>query len=177
MKLLKVLLEQEKILVPRRSREERAKNYDRILYKKIQQYIKDGSKGDLDFTGSPITSLPDNLEYVGGDLNLFNSGIKSLPDNLKHIAGTLFLENTPITSLPDNLKVEKDLNLMHSAIKSLPDNLVVLRNLSIDYTSIKFLPNNLKVGANFWINPSPLARKYSDEEIRNLADIGRRIFR
>ena len=36
MKLLKILLEQEKILVPRRSREEREKNHLRAAQQKIQ---------------------------------------------------------------------------------------------------------------------------------------------
>jgi hypothetical protein len=45
-KLLDILRE-NKILVPRRSKEERQKNYLIATEKKIQQYIKDGSKGDL----------------------------------------------------------------------------------------------------------------------------------
>ena len=67
-KLLDILNENKtKILVPRRSPEERAKNYLIATQKKIQQYIKDGGKGDLNLGNTPITSLPDNLS-VGGDL-------------------------------------------------------------------------------------------------------------
>ena len=135
MKLLKILLEQEKILVPRRI-EDRAKNYQITINKEIQQYIKDGSKGDLDLVGMPVTSLPDILEYVGGDLNLYQSKIKSLPDNLE-IGRNLYLDGTPITSLPKNLNVKSKLLIR-------------------------------------W---TPLAEKYTDEEIRNLADIGGDIVR
>ena len=156
MKLIEALLEQEKILVPRRSKEERAKNHLVVTQKKIQQYIKDGSKGDLNLSSTPITSLPDNLKYVGGDLNLYSSTIKSLPNNLE-VKGHLNLINTPITSLPNNLKVGKSLNLTSSEIKSLPDN--------------------LQVDGSLWILNTPLEDKYSDEEIKNLAKIKGVIFR
>jgi hypothetical protein len=95
-KLLDILNENKtKILVPRRSPEERAKNYQIVLQKKIQQYIKDGSKGDLNLRNTPITSLPDNLK-VGGYLYLENTKITSLPDNLS-VGGSLNLGNTPLS--------------------------------------------------------------------------------
>jgi hypothetical protein len=80
-----------KVLVPRRSPEERAKNYNIATLKKVQEYIKNGNKGDLNLSGTPITSLPDNLTKVGD---------------------TLYLMNTLITSLPDNLTVKKSLFLL-----------------------------------------------------------------
>ena len=58
-KLLDIL--ENKILVPRRSPDERQNNFLIATQKKIQQYIKDGSEGDLDLRDTPITSLPDNL--------------------------------------------------------------------------------------------------------------------
>ena len=170
MKLLKILLEQEKILVPRRSAEERAKNYQIAINKEIQEYIKNGSKGDLDLSDMPITSLPDILKYVGGDLNLYQSKIKSLPDNLK-VEEHLVLANTPIEYLPDNLKVKGSILLTRSAIKSLPDNFKVGRSLYLENTSIEDLPYNLEVGEDFWIRNSPIADKYSDEGIKTLANI------
>ena len=156
MKLIQALLEQEKILVPRRSKEERAKNHLVVTQKKIQQYIKDGSKGDLNLSSTPITSLPDNLKYVGGDLNLIGSKIISLPDDLE-VKGHLDLSYTSITSLPNNLKVGNSLHL--------------------DYSEIKSLQDNLKVGRGLWILDTPLEDKYSDEEIRNLANIKGTIYR
>ena len=112
-KLIDIL--ENKILVPRRSKEERAKNYKITTQKKIQQYIKDGSKGDLNLNNSPIDSLPSNLTGVGGYLNLENSQITSLPDNLK-VGGYLDLDKTKITSLPDNLKVRGDLYLNNTPL-------------------------------------------------------------
>ena len=81
MKLLKILLEQEKILVPRRI-EGRPEKHIRATQQKIQQYIKDGSKGNLDLQGTSIKSLPDNLKSVGGNLSLKGTPITSLPDCL-----------------------------------------------------------------------------------------------
>jgi hypothetical protein len=75
-------VEKSKLLIPRRSREERMKNYKIAIHKQILKYIKDGSKGDLDLSDTPITELPDNLT-VGGSLYLSDTQIKELPDNLK----------------------------------------------------------------------------------------------
>ncbi|MCK9273454.1 hypothetical protein M0P65_08005, partial [Candidatus Gracilibacteria bacterium] len=64
------LLAEEKILIPRRTPEERRKNFIIATQRKIQQYIKNGSKGDLNLSNTPITSLPDSLKQVGGSLDL-----------------------------------------------------------------------------------------------------------
>jgi hypothetical protein len=104
-----------KVLVPRRSKEEREKNYRIATLKKVQEYIKNGSQDNLDLKNTPITSLPDNLTKVEGSLYLENTPITSLPDNLT-VGGYLDLENTPITSLPDNLTVEGSLYLGNTPI-------------------------------------------------------------
>jgi len=143
-KLLDIL--ENRILVPRRSKEERQKTHIITLQKKIQQYIKDGSKGDLNLYKTPITSLPDNLK-VGGYLNLMG---------------------TPITSLPDNLEVEGYLNLMSTPLASLPNNLEVGGYLDLYKTPITSLPNNLKVGGYLNLMSTSISQKYSEEEIRKM---------
>ena len=143
-KLLDIL--ENKILVPRRSKEERQKNHLIAIQKKIQQYIKDGSKGDLDLHDTPITSLPNNLQ-VGGNLNLYSSKITSLPSNLK-VGGGLNVSYTPITSLPDNLQVGGSLDLTNSKITS--------------------LPNNLQVGGFLDLYNTPISKKYTKKEIRKM---------
>ena len=114
-KLLDILkeIESNKILIPRRS-EKRKEKYNDILQNKIQQYIKDGGKGDLDLYGLPITTLPNNLK-VGGDLNLYGLPITSLPNNLQ-VGEDLNLDNTSITSLPNNLQVGGDLVLWGTSL-------------------------------------------------------------
>ena len=82
---------------------------------RIRDYIKNGSKGDLDLSDlNEKVKLPDNLK-VGRDLYLNNTPITSLPDNLK-VGGGLFLGNTQITSLPNNLQVGGGLDLSNTPI-------------------------------------------------------------
>ena len=116
-KLLDILLQEndeESILIPRRSPEERAKNYLIATNRKVQQYIKNGSVGDLDLYNTPITSLPANLK-VGGTLYLSYIKITDLPAGLK-VGGWLYLSGTPITDLPADLKVGGNLNLSNTPL-------------------------------------------------------------
>lgn len=107
-KLLDILKDKE-ILVPLRSKEERTKNYQIATQKKIQQYIKDGGKGDLRLRNTPITSLPPNLN-IGDSLELYGTSITSLPPGLT-VKGYLDLGYTPVASLPPDLSVGGILNL------------------------------------------------------------------
>jgi hypothetical protein len=142
------LLKEEDFFTPRRSKEERSKNYNIAIQKKIQQYIKDGSQGNLDLYGTTITSLPNDLK-VGGELDLRRSKIKTLPDNLK-IKGDLYLNDTPIKTLPKGLEVVGDLDLTD--------------------TKIETLPNDLKVGGYLDLMHTPLAKKYTKQQfIRKMA--------
>ena len=108
------LIKEERILIPRRSKEDREKNYKIATQKKVQQYIKDGGKGDLDVYDTPITSLPQDLK-VGGSLYLYNTPITSLPQGLK-VGGDLNLNGIKITSLPQDLKVGGVLDLFNTPI-------------------------------------------------------------
>jgi hypothetical protein len=117
-------VEKPKLLIPRRSKEERMKNYTIAIHKQVLKYIKDGSIGDLDLSDTQITELPDTLKKVGGNLNLYNTQITELPDNLK-VGEGLYLYNTPITELPDNLKVGRNIYIDGSKIdiNKVPDHL------------------------------------------------------
>ena len=137
---------ENKILVPRKL-DTRKEDQKRIILQKIQQYIKDGSKGNLDLSNTPITSLPDNLKTVGGNL---------------------YLNDTSITSLPDNLTVRGDLDLYNTKIISLPDNLTVRGDLDLENTPITSLPNNLTVGGYLDLADTPISKKYSKEEIKKM---------
>ena len=91
--------------------------------------------GNLYLTGTPITSLPDNLS-VKGSLDLRGTQITSLPDNLS-VERSLDLRGTPITSLPDNLSVGGWLDLRGTPITSLPKDLKVKGKIYKD--EIRFL--------------------------------------
>jgi len=163
-KLLDIL--ENKILVPRRPREERAKNYLITTQKKVQQYMKDGGKGDLDLFGTPITSLPPGLS-VGGYLNLSGVPITSLPSGLS-VGGSLYLNSTPITSLPSGLTVGGYLDLSYTPITSLPSGLTVRGGLNLGHTKIKSLPSDLNVGDNLYLIRTPLARSHTKEQIKQM---------
>ena len=92
-----------KILLPRQI-EERKKKLIANINKKIQQYIENGSEEDLDLTGTPITSLPNNLKSIGRDLILYKCPIVSLPNDLT-IGNNLDLGYTKINSIPNNLRI------------------------------------------------------------------------
>jgi hypothetical protein len=152
------ILKYEKILknkiIPNHSSETQKEKYLIDAQKKIQQYIKNGSKGTLDLFNTPITSLPDNLT-VNGELNLSSTKITSLPDNLT-VTDSLYLNNTPITSLPNNLTVGDGLYLRNTPITSLPDNLTVGGNLYLNYTPITSLPDNLTVNGGLSLAYTPI---------------------
>jgi len=140
------VLKEEKILVPRHL-ENRDEEHKRIFYKKIQDYIKNGSRGDLDLFKAPITKLPDNFIKVKGTLNLGVSRIKSL-NNLKII--------------------EKSLYLFDSQIQSLGNLQFVGENLYLLGTSFKSLGNLRFVGGDLYLQSTFFSKKYSKEEISQM---------
>ena len=85
------------ILIPRRL-EDRAERHKIITQRKIQEYIKKGSTGDLNLRNAPIEKLPDNLISIGGGLDMQDSKIKDL-NNLESVGGSLDLENSLIESM------------------------------------------------------------------------------
>ena len=133
-------------------------------------------EGDLELSHTNITKLPNDL-YVDGYLNLINcKKITKLPDNL-YVGGKLYLNETNITELPDNLYVGGYLALYGcTKITKLPDNLYVVEDLDLSGTNITELPDNLYFGWNLYIKNTPLAKKYTDQEIRDIvASTGNKI--
>ena len=187
-KLIDLIKEEDnKIIIPR-NMEGRKEKHLQIIYQQIQDYIKAGSNGDLMLKKTLIETLPNNLKKVGGDLNLSFSKIETLPDNL-HVAGDLNLIHTPITTLPNNLQVDGVLNLINSSVKTLSSNLQVGKALYLNDTQVKSLPSNLQVGdldlyhtmittlpdnlqikGNLELKRTPIAEKYSKEEIRKMIE-------
>ena len=139
-KFLDILKESDdNIFIPRGSKEEKDKVLIRKEYDKVQEYIRNGSEGDLVLMSSPIKVLPRNLTKVGGKLNLFYSQIEKLPDNLI-VNGRLDLEFCKnIESLPNGLKVEDTLDLRDTNITSLPSDLEVGGILILYRTPITYI--------------------------------------
>jgi hypothetical protein len=121
-------------------------------------------------------SLPKNLEIVPGFLDLFKTKIKELPPNLRWVDGFLDLYDTPIQSLPNNLTVKEKLRLSFCKnIKRLPNGLKV-GELVLTSTNIDELPSDLQIVGNLEIQNTPIAKKYTEEELRAMITIGGYIF-
>jgi len=148
-KFLDILKESDdNIFIPRGSKEEKDKVLIRRTNDKIQEYVKNGSKGDLDLRNSLIKLLPRNLTKVGGNLNLMLSQIEKLPDNLM-VNGYLDLESCKnLKSLPNGLKVKYYLDLRH--------------------TNLTSLPSDLEVGEDLILYRTPIADMYTIEQIREI---------
>ena len=196
MKLTKILLEYPGAFTPR-PEDEWEKNQEDMKERgdpaqKIEQYIENGSVGDLDLStnsgtiSSLLTSLPDNLT-VNGNLLLHGcEDLTYLPKNL-YVKGSLDISFTKVNKLPYDINIGENISAEYSALKELPDNFTVNGGLNITATPIKQLPKNLKVQYNLFIDDTmvsdipynleannflcsetPLANKYTEEEIFNM---------
>jgi hypothetical protein len=93
--------------------------------------------------------------------------LENHPDHTQYRdENSLGLSRTNITKLPNDLYVDDYLNLDDcKKLTKLPYKLYVGGYFSILRTNIGELPDNLHVGSNFYIKYTPLADKYTDEEI------------
>ena len=96
--------------------------------------------------------------------------LETHPDGIQYKHnGNLILLNRNITKLPNDLYVDGVLNLWGcKQLTKLPDKLHVTQSLTILRTSIEELPDNLYVGGSLYMANTPLADKYTDEEIREM---------
>jgi hypothetical protein len=126
----------------------------------LQEYLE--SEGNppytiddnLDLRRTEIQSLG-NLTSVDGDLDLFGTDIKSL-GNLQSVGGDLDLRYSEIESLGNLQSVGGDLDLSSSKIES--------------------LGNLQSVGGDLYLSDTPLSEKYSEEEIREMVQVGGNIY-
>ena len=120
-----------------------------------------------------LENHPDDIKYrYEGDLELSHTNITKLPNDL-YVRGDLILNDCKqLRGLPDNLYFDGALDLRGCQyLTELPDNLYVKGSLGLDGTNITELPNNLYVGINLYINNTPLAKKYTNDEIREIIKI------
>ncbi len=117
----------------------------------------------------------EGLVSVSGYLNLYGTPIKSLP-NLKSVDGGLYLYDAQIESLGNLQSVGGDLNLNYLQIESLGNLHSVGGYLNLRETKIKSFGNLKSVGTNLWLNEF-LSEKYTDEEIKNMVNVGVYIYR
>ncbi len=108
---------------------------------------------------------------IGGDLDFSRTPIKSL-GNLQSVGGYLWLENSPIESLGDLQSVGASLGLRRTPIKSLGNLTSVGGSFDLRSAPIKSLGNLTSVGNDLYLTYTPLSKKYTEKEIRQMVDVG-----
>ena len=118
-----------------------------------------------------LENHPDGTQYRHkGNVYLADKKtLTKLPNDL-HVDGYLVLKGcTKLIKLPDKLYVGGRLTLRKCRqLTKLPDNLHVDSYLDLDNSGIINIPNNLYVGGDLYISNTPLAKKYTHEEIREM---------
>ncbi len=117
-----------------------------------------------------LENHPDGTQYIHhGYSDLRNTNIKKLPKDFYTDDNLILSGCKQLTQLPDKLHVGGFLHLSDcNQLTELPDNVYVKDSLVLDGTNITELPNNLYVGWNLYIKDTPLAKKYTDEEIKDI---------
>lgn len=131
-------------------------------------------KGTLDLSITNIKELPQGLK-VGTNLNLEGcTSLKELPQGL-NVGSHLSLHGcTSLKELPQDLQVGGSLYLGGcTSLKELPQDLQVGWSLWLNgCTSLEKLPQGLRVDRNLNLEGTPIAEKYSEEEIRKIIEDG-----
>ena len=112
---------------------------------------------------------------IGGILDLEGTPIESL-GNLKSVGGYLWLKYTPIKSLGNLTSVGGSLNLEYTPIESLGNLTSVGGHLNLEGVLIESLGNLTSVGGYLDLTGTPLSRKYTEEQIRQMVDVGGKIY-
>ena len=139
----------------------------------IFNFLKEKEDKEIPEIWSVVEKLethPDGIQYKhNGDLSLYNRNITKLPNDL-YVNGFLDLDSCKkLTELPDKLHVGDWLDIRGcNQLTELPNNLYVGDWLALPYTNISEIPNNLYVGNDLYVYNTPLANKYTDEEIRDI---------
>jgi hypothetical protein len=130
-------------------------------------------KGDLDLVKRAFKT-PGALQTVGGDLVLAGTPISL--GNLQSVGGTLDLRFSQIKSLGNLQSVGGNLELLGTRIESLGNLQSVGGHLDLRGTRIESLGNLQSVGGNFDLTDTTLSINYTEEEIRQMVDVGGNIY-
>jgi hypothetical protein len=124
--------------------------------------------GYLDLSNTNITKLPKDL-MVGGFLNIRDTAIETLPADME-IVGPFYAARSALREIPEGINLgRKDIELISTPIKSLPKNFTAYAKLTIVKTQIETLPPDLKVFGDIYIGKTPLASKYTIEQIKEMS--------
>lgn len=146
---------------------------------RINQYIQNGSKGDLDLSNTNIRTLG-FLKKVRGNLNLNNCrDLKSLGD-LRYVTQGLYARNcTNLTTLGRLQEIGGMGDFENcTALVSLGNLERVRWDFDLtDCESLESLGNLKFVGDRLYIIGTPIAQNYSEREVREQVWVERQILK
>ena len=121
-----------------------------------------------------ILQLP-GVEYFGGYEGMLKY-LERKGNPLFSIEGDSDLRGTKIESLGNLTSVGGDLNLYYSKIKSLGNLTSVGGDLDLRGLNIESLGNLTSVGGYLNLRGTPLSKKYSVAQIRQIVNVGEGIY-
>jgi len=124
---------------------------------------------------SDVIHIP-SLKYFNNDWNFLQEYLESEGNLPYTIDGDLDLRYSEIKSLGNLLSVGGNLNLFETEIKSLGNLRSVGGFIVLDFAKIESLGNLQFVGGDLYLRLTPIARKYSEKEIRQMVNIGGDIY-
>ena len=113
---------------------------------------------------------------IGGDVYLGRSSLASL-GNLTSVGGDLILQGSTIESLGNLTSVGGYLDLGRTEFESLGNLTSVGGDLYLTLSRVKSLGNLAYVGNSLFLRRTPLSKKYTEEDIRKMVDVGGDIYR
>ena len=124
---------------------------------------------------SDVIHIP-SFKYFNNDWNFLQEYLESEGNLPYTIDGDLDLRYSEIKSLGNLLSVGGNLNLFETEIKSLGNLRSVGGFIVLDFAKIESLGNIQFVGGDLYLRVTPIARKYSEKEIRQKVQVGGDIY-
>ena len=124
---------------------------------------------------SDVIHIP-SFKYFNNDWNFLQEYLESEGNLPYTIDGDLDLRYSEIKSLGNLLSVGGNLNLFETEIKSLGNLRSVGGFIVLDFAKIESLGNIQFVGGDLYLRVTPIARKYSEKEIRQMVNVGGDIY-
>ena len=112
------------IFIPRRMKD-REKRFEIVGYKeavkRVDEYIKNGSKGDLSLYNLGLTKLPPNLKgiTITGDFYCATNKLTSLENSPKIVKGNFYCNDNNLTTLDGPIElIGKDFSCYNNMLKA-----------------------------------------------------------
>ena len=117
-----------------------------------------------------------SLKFFNDDWSQLQKFLEKKGNPPYSVGGDLDLRKLPIKSLGNLISVNGYLDLDGSSIRSLGNLQSVDEYLYLAGTPIKSLGNLESVGGYLYLEKTPISKKYSEQEIRQMVNVGGKIY-